>query len=116
MKLKLPWPPKVLNPNSRAHWRAKAGIAAAYKLDCFLIAKIHGLKAPAGKAVLALTFCPPDKRHRDDDNLIAAFKSGRDGIAEAVGVNDRNFVLQVEIGEPVKGGAVLVEIFKKGEA
>jgi hypothetical protein len=41
---------------------------------------------------LSLNFYPRDRRKRDDDNLIASFKSGRDGIADALGVDDVNFL------------------------
>jgi crossover junction endodeoxyribonuclease RusA len=33
----------------------------------------------------------PDKRHRDADNCLAAAKAGLDGMADALGVNDRHF-------------------------
>jgi crossover junction endodeoxyribonuclease RusA len=32
-----------------------------------------------------------DKRHRDADNCLAAAKAGLDGMADALGVNDRHF-------------------------
>lgn len=41
---------------------------------------------------LWLTFYPPDRRSRDDDNLIASFKAGRDGLALALGIDDKRFV------------------------
>jgi hypothetical protein len=37
---------------------------------------------------------PAVRRDRDDDNLIAACKGFRDGIAQAMGVNDKLFELQ----------------------
>jgi crossover junction endodeoxyribonuclease RusA len=46
---------------------------------------------PEGTLALWLDFYPPDRRARDDDNIIAAFKAGRDGMAEALGINDRRF-------------------------
>jgi crossover junction endodeoxyribonuclease RusA len=57
-----------------------------------------------------VTFQPPDKRRRDRDNLQASLKAHFDGIADALGVNDSLFVPTYAIGEPVKGGAVRVEI------
>ena len=36
-----------------------------------------------GDVHLWVDFYPPDKRRRDDDNVIAAFKAGRDGLADA---------------------------------
>jgi crossover junction endodeoxyribonuclease RusA len=59
---------------------------------------------------LLVTFCPPDKRHRDRTNCEASMKSAFDGIADALGVNDRRFEPTYRWGEPVAGGAVTVEI------
>lgn len=74
------------------------------------MAKCANLKMRASAGILSLTFCPPDRRKRDDDNLVAAFKAGRDGIAQAMGIDDHRLSLLVKIGEPVEGGAVLVSI------
>lgn len=107
----LPWPPKELSPNARGHWSAKAKKAKAYRSACYLLTIQARIKAPAGRAVLALEFVPPDRRSRDDDNLVAAFKSGRDGIAEALGVDDRQFVTEFRMSaDTYKGGCVRVTI------
>jgi crossover junction endodeoxyribonuclease RusA len=103
----LPWPPRELSPNARAHWRKKAPIAKAYKHACWALTKESGLVVPdALKLSLWLDFYPPDNRHRDDDNIIAAFKSGRDGLALALGIDDKRFrcfpFLQTEIGGYVR--------------
>ena len=72
---------------------------------------------PAGRALLSLEFIPPDRRRRDDDNCIAAFKSGRDGVAQALGIDDSRFVTQLQISaETIKGGAVRVRISDYVEA
>jgi crossover junction endodeoxyribonuclease RusA len=108
--MRLPWPPKELSPNARTHWAVKAKAAKAYRLTCFWIAKTEGLMRPDGPAILSLTFHPPSRRRIDDDNLVARFKAGRDGLADALGIDDSKLSLLVRIGEPVKGGAVDVEI------
>lgn len=110
------WPPKELNPNSRKHWSAKSRVARRYRKECFAYAHNALLRCgatPSGKMVLALVFCPPDRRKRDDDNLVAAFKSGRDGIADALGIDDSQFVTQFEVGQPVPGGSVEVAIYER---
>lgn len=115
----LPWPPKELSPNSRKHWRAKAPIAKKYRADCHLLCKAAGMVMPEGRALLAIEFLPPDRRKRDDDNMLAAFKAGRDGLADALGIDDNRFVTQLSVSdETVKGGAVRVRITKytSGEA
>jgi crossover junction endodeoxyribonuclease RusA len=94
MSINLPWPPKQLSPNSRIHWGEKSKIAKKYRHDCYLLCKAANLAAPEtdGKLVLWMTFFPPDKRARDDDNLVASFKNGRDGIADALGIDDKRFI------------------------
>lgn len=106
--LVLPWPPKELSPNARVHWSKKSKAAKAYRADCHILCRQAGLTAPKGRSIiLTLEFVPPDRRHRDDDNMLAAFKSGRDGIADALGIDDRQFVTQISVSaETVKGGAV----------
>lgn len=109
--LLLPWPPKVLSPNARAHWATKSKAAKAYRSTCFLLCSQAGLAVPAARALLSLEFIPPDRRRRDDDNCVAAFKSGRDGVAQALGIDDSRFVTQLQISsETIKGGAVRVRI------
>ena len=109
--LMLPWPPKVLSPNARVHWATKSRAAKAYRNACFLLCRQASLAVPADRALLSLEFIPPDRRRRDDDNCIAAFKSGRDGVAQAMGIDDSRFVTQLQISaETIKGGAVRVRI------
>ncbi|MNC70101.1 hypothetical protein D3C75_1208780 [compost metagenome] len=56
-----------------------------------------------------LEFVPPDRRRRDDDNLVAMFKAGRDGLADALGIDDNVFATQIRVSkETIKGGAVHV--------
>lgn len=108
--LTLPWPPKELSPNARVHWRVRHKHSKAYRHSCGLLALQHKQSTPGGRLHLVLTFCPPDRRHYDDDNLLARFKAGRDGIADGLGINDKNFVTTISIGEPAQGGRVVVRI------
>jgi len=64
-----------------------------------------------------LDFCPPNRRARDDDNVIAAFKAGRDGLADALKIDDCHFrthpfLKRDEIVKP--GGEVRVVVTGKG--
>ncbi|EPM44240.1 hypothetical protein A256_26948 [Pseudomonas syringae pv. actinidiae ICMP 19103] len=115
--LMLPWPPKVLSPNARTHWATKSRAAKSYRNTCYLLCLQAALPVPKGRALLSLEFIPPDRRRRDDDNCIAAFKSGRDGVAQALGIDDSRFVTQLQISaETIKGGAVRVRISDYVEA
>lgn len=112
----LPWPPKVLSPNARAHWRARSKAAKSYRLQCFLFAKEAGLVVPAGRLLVGIEFLPPNRARRDDDNLIAAFKSGRDGLADALGVDDSLFVTQCMLSDEVRPGGAVRVTFKPYQA
>ena len=118
MKITLPYPPAKLSPNKRLHWAARAQVVAKYRRDCryACIAELNG-KSWLWQAVgspprlpIKITFYPPDKRRRDRDNMIAAFKAGADGVADAIDVDDADWSPTYAVGEPVKGGCVIVEI------
>ncbi len=98
-RITLPWPPKDLSPNARVHWSKKSKAAKAYRKACWALCKEAGLMSPAhdGPLHLWLDFYPPCNRKHDDDNLTASFKAGRDGIADALGVDDNRFVCHTNV-------------------
>lgn len=114
----LPWPDKRLTPNAkrRKHWRAyqpyiKADRATGSALTCVALplwAK-KAIAAVEGKIALTVTFYPPDNRRRDDDGMISAFKHMRDGIADALGVDDHRFRPAYVFADAAKPGRVEVE-------
>lgn len=113
MNIDLPWPPLDLQPNARSHgvWRARQTAAKRYKATCAILCRAEGLrKVGVEKAHLSLQFCPPDKRRRDLDNMLASFKYGVDAISEAIGLDDYHFGFTITRGEPVKHGIVRVTI------
>jgi crossover junction endodeoxyribonuclease RusA len=110
--LTLPWPPKELSPNARVHRLAKARVAKEYRMVCWALAKEARLTAPEGPVHLKLTFFPPTRQPRDLDNCLASIKSGLDGVADAMGINDRDFrPITIDLSSAV-GGLVLVELLK----
>lgn len=112
-ELILPWPPRELSPNARTHWRRAAPIKAAYRNACYILAKQAQIAIDwEGDIHAWIDFYPPDRRHRDDDNMVGAFKSGRDGVAEALGVNDKRFRIHPYVKTEI-GGVVKVR-FTKG--
>lgn len=62
------------------------------------------------RAQIELVYCPPDRRARDTDNMVASSKGIIDGIASAIGIDDSQFDFLVSRGEPCKGGEVVVTI------
>lgn len=69
----------------------------------------------SGRIHLSLTFCPPDNRRRDLDNLLAACKPGIDGLAMALGIDDARFEYTLRWGDKTEGGAVNVAIGVMGQ-
>lgn len=120
----LPWPDKRLSPNARLHWRARVGPKQKEKIAAsWATAAMNGFHALRSELssnddpiAVRITFYPPDHRHRDDDNMIASFKAARDGIADALGVDDRRFRPHYFFEAPEKPGRVEVsfpEIHKR---
>ncbi len=107
--IELPWPPSALSPNSREDRRATSGIRKSYREAGFYAAKQARAEISAD-AELAIKFFPPDRKRRDLDNMLASIKVGLDGIALAAGVDDYGWAISIERSEPVKGGAVLIQV------
>lgn len=107
----LSFPPKELSPNARLHWRKVAQAKGSYRMECFIDARKQGIKklAANGPLKIALVFYPPDNRRRDWDNMLAAMKSGLDGLSDALGVDDRNWKLSFSVS-PEPMNRVSVEI------
>jgi len=117
-QIELNWPPACLTPNAkrRKHWSAYRGPSSKYRADCMWLTRAwltaNGGPSLVGKGltIQSITFYPPDNRRRDDDGMIGAFKAGRDGVADALGVDDHSFRPTYNFGEPVKGGKIVVTI------
>jgi crossover junction endodeoxyribonuclease RusA len=107
--VKLPWPPKELSPNSTLHWSKKVKKKKEYRTACWALTLEAKLVAPPGegKIPVEITFYPPDKRHRDADNMVASIKAGLDGLADALKVNDKRFLPTFKFEEQVLGMVVI---------
>jgi crossover junction endodeoxyribonuclease RusA len=108
----LPWPPRSLSPNARVHWSRKARDAKHARQVAGWCVREAGIRPGdfdiPGKLKVTWVFQEPDKRRRDDDNLISSVKAFRDGVADALGIDDSRFETTIRRGTPVKGGAVRV--------
>lgn len=113
-ELILPWPHKDLSPNARVHWSKRAQAAKNFRASARLMAIVagwNGRSLPEGRLHLWVTFHPPTKRMPDDDNLLSRFKAQRDGIADALGIDDKRFISHPLVSSEVrKGGQVVVRI------
>ena len=112
MMIRLPWPDKALSPNARSRtYHKHARVKKAYRTACGWAATAAGLrKISAERVRVRVTFNPPNANRRDDDNTIASFKAGRDGVADVIGIDDGKWDVEYVFGQPVKGGAVVVEV------
>ena len=112
--VELPWPAKELSPNARHHWAAAAKAKKAYRAKCRLLGEAQALwqvKDAPGPITVGVTFFAPDNRPRDLDNMLASMKSGLDGLADAMGVDDSGWSFRViKAKQIVPGGLVVVEV------
>jgi crossover junction endodeoxyribonuclease RusA len=108
-----------LSPNRKAgHWGVKAKAAKAYRREVYFLTKQAlqrgWLEVPDTERInMHLTFWPPLQRGPswDDDNMEAAFKSGRDGLADAIRRNDRCFKVTREVMPTrIPNGKVVIEL------
>lgn len=108
----LPWPSKHLSPNGRPKLREKMREKKeARKSAHALTLEAVGRTAVGSVSRMHVLWCQPDRRSRDDDNLIASFKAYRDGIALALKVDDATFRPEHDVDGPITaGGLVMVTI------
>ena len=118
IELVLGWPPSELSPNKRLHWAKVANFKAKYREACWALTleqtQIYKTMVPDGNLHLVLEFVPPDRRSYDRDNLVARMKSGLDGVADALKINDKQFTtLTARVDAGQIGGFVRVQISKE---
>ena len=95
MIIELPYPNAELMPNRRLgkHWSATKSAKDSALNTAFYLTKqaCMGIKFHDAPIALTLTFVQSDKRNRDLDNLLAASKQNLDGVARALGIDDKLF-------------------------
>ena len=116
----LGWPPTDLSPNARKHWAIVARAKKQYRKDCYSVAKEQLKKYKKEtenipeRLVLEMTFIPPDRRSYDRDNLVARMKSGIDGLADALKINDKRFNTVIStMDQDYLGGFVRIRILQE---
>ena len=114
MEIVLPWPPRELHPNARVHWSKRSKAAKAQRGLAMLLAAVagwHRAEWPDGRLHVWIDAYPQDRRRRDADGLLSSLKSALDGIADAMGVDDRRFVPHPFVKDEVrKPGEVRIRI------
>lgn len=113
IRIVLPWPPKDLSPNKRhRHWSGRARAVKAYRDACGWELVAQGVKPlPADCLKATITFCAPDNRARDIDNMLSSIKAGIDATARVVGIDDSRWEITIARGAvKPRVGAVVVEL------
>ena len=116
MIITLPWPDMSLMPNRKngRHWGGTQAAKVQARQDGYYAAMSakRGDIALGDTIPLRITFAAPDKRHRDLDNLLACQKHALDGIAQALGVDDKQFrpITINATHDALKAGYVTVEV------
>ena len=98
MTIEFPHPPAALSPNgNRAHWAAVAAARKKCRQAAAFIATEHMRlnPPPIGKEWTKYHICWNywGTVMPDDDNVVARIKSYKDGICDALGINDRSIHL-----------------------
>ena len=108
--IELPWPPSSLSGHNNGHWRGKSGIVAKHRNWAEKAMQAHSASVEGeGDIRVSATFYPPDRRS-DRVNMPGRLKPYWDGIADALGVNDRRFLPTFHFAEPVKNPRVIIII------
>lgn len=108
--IELPFPPSELSGHNNGQWFNKSGIVAKHRKWAFTATKAARPTVPAkGDVRLHIHFHAPDNRG-DRTNYWNRCKPYIDGIAEALGINDRRFLPSKSFGANEPGGRVLISI------
>lgn len=92
------------------HWAKLAKAKKVYRHACYVLTKQAGIRIdPQSRPLVSIEFVPPDRRRRDVDGMLAAMKSGLDGMADAIGCDDSRWCLTLVVSSEI-GGMVRVQI------
>jgi hypothetical protein len=113
----LPWPDKALSPNNRTHWAVKAKAVKVARRYGAVVAREAGYSTRTyadyyGKLHIFIRYFAKTRNYPDADNCLSASKAYLDGIADALGLNDRRFIYHPMVMDET-GGRVEVRIDKE---
>ncbi len=95
MLIELAYPHKDLMPNRKngKHWASTVNIKKARLEEAYFVTleRVKPKIIFTGLIPLRITFVQSDNRSRDLDGLLSAMKSALDGMAKALGVDDKQF-------------------------
>ena len=112
MIIVLPFPPSSLAGHNNGNWRKRDRTVATYRAEAFHLTRNElrkqGFTSPEGDIAVSITFVPGNNRG-DRVNYPIRIKPQLDGIAEALGVNDKRFLPSYTFAEAEAPGRVIVE-------
>ena len=110
VRIELPWPDRALHPNARPHWAVKGRATKSARIGAAWAAKLSGApKLPEGASVrVTPIITPPNNRGHDTDGVVASCKAAYDGIADWIGIDDRNWSHGAPVRLPAKAPARVV--------
>ncbi len=108
----LPFPAPVLWPNGRTlNHKFKAAAFKKAREQAVWAAKAANVRVGDSPIPVHITVCPKAKGPAPDaDNIVAAFKAYGDGIASALGINDRHFAAPTVTISPNRTGQFIIHI------
>lgn len=108
--IELVWPPSDLSGHNNGNPHIKAPIIRRHREWARLATlEAHPIVPADGDVRLHLHFVPPDNRG-DRVNFWNRCKPAIDGIAEALGINDKRFLPSMSFGAPKWPGMVEVTL------
>jgi crossover junction endodeoxyribonuclease RusA len=111
IEIKLSWPDKALQSNSRAHWAEKAKATKKARHGAWAMALAHNLPCWPEASIL-IEYWPRHRRY-DVSNVASSLKAYIDGIADAMGCDDRCFRVDYPtmFAGTTKAGAVVFRVY-----
>lgn len=111
VRIEFKWPDKRNTPHAKGHWRTRAKGTKVDRYAAFVVAKAAKVRRDPF-ARIKVSYAPPNDIRRDPHNMPSRCKAIIDGIASAMGCDDRNFWIEYapDFLPKEKGGKVIVEI------
>lgn len=111
--LRFAWPHPALSANARVSRQATAHARSTARKEAQKeVGRIQAVATP--HAHVEVTFHAPDNRRRGMDNLFASLNAHLSGIADAAGIDGRDWSFTLRKGVPVAGGCVVIKITNEG--
>jgi len=114
IQITLPWPAPVLRSNAShgKHWGPKHSATSAARTSAFSVAQSKGVGCWPSASIM-IEYYPPTLRG-DPQNVPSSLKAYIDGIADAMGCDDKHFRVDYPrvFAGTRKGGEVVFRVYE----